>query len=281
MIATHVAQTFRAPFNAFQNDPGSIHNDVVATKLGFKGGTIPGSVHMDQFVPLLLDLYGPEWFASGDMSMFFTQATVHAELVRAVVTPDRGRAHLTMFNQADALICRGTASARAPDSLSEFSRVLLKQPVAALENMRILAGVAEGDEMFDIPLQVEVSHLEDVLTRITEPNERYSREHVLPPSLMVNLTGQVRSHIFKTLGKSVGLFGALEIRFYRGVLHAGVKYLSRTKILKFVESPKTEGVWYDVVVQDAASGIDLACVRYLLRFMKASSPLWVDMSEQG
>ena len=42
---------FRAPHNGFQAAPGSIHNDEVASKLGFKGGTVPGSVHMDQICP--------------------------------------------------------------------------------------------------------------------------------------------------------------------------------------------------------------------------------------
>jgi hypothetical protein len=274
MTTAQAAGAFRTPHNDYQNDPGSIHNDAVAAKLGFKGGTIPGSVHMDQFVPLLLDLYGPQWFETGDMSMFFTQATVHAEPVRAVVTPGPGRAQLTMYNAAEALICRGTASPRAPDSLSEFSQAMQKQTAAPPGTLRILGAYAPGDECFDIPIRVDREKLDDTLSRITEPNPRYTHEHVLPPSMMVHLTGKVRPHIFQKLGPSVGLFGALEIRFYRGVLHAGVTYIGRTKLLKFVESPKAEGVWYDVVVQDAATGADLACVRYLLRFMKASSPLW-------
>ena len=74
----------------------------------------------------------------------------------------------------------------------------------------------------------------------------------------------------------MGLWGALEVRHYRGPLRAGVDYVGRTKMLKFVESPKAEGVWYDVVIQDPATGHDVACVQYLLRFMKASSPLWAD-----
>jgi len=276
MSPIQAVHSFRTPYNDWQNEPGSIHNDAVASKLGFKGGTIPGSVHMDQFVPLLVDLYGPQWFETGDMSMFFTQATVHAEPVRAAVEPQQGRALLTMYNEADALICRGTATARAPDSLSELSRVFQKHVAAVPEALRILAGLSEGDEVFDIPIRVEHARLNEVLAHITEPNERYTNDQVLPPSLMVNLTGKVRPHVFKNLGTSVGLFGALEIRFYRGVLCAGITYLARTKLLKFVETPKTEGVWYDVVVQDPISGLDLACVRYFLRFMKASSPRWAD-----
>lgn len=281
MLNSQRVGAFRTPHNDFQNDPNSIHNDAVAGKLGFKGGTIPGSVHMDQFVPLLTDLYGDQWFETGDMSMYFTQATVHAEAVRAVVAPGAGRAQLTMYNEAEALICRGTASARAPDSLSELSGIMQKQTAAAPGALRILSALSPGDEVFDMPLRVEAARLENVLTWITEPHPRYVKDHVLPPSLMVNLTGQVRPHVFKSLGQSVGLFGALEIRFYRGALRAGVTYIGRAKILKLVESPKAEGVWHDVVVQDPSTGEDLVCVQYLLRFMKASSPLWADQFGQS
>ncbi len=78
---------FRAPHNGFQQAPGSIHNDEVASKLGFKGGTVPGSVHMDQFVPMLTQIYGRAWFETGDIALHFSQATVDREEVQALVQP--------------------------------------------------------------------------------------------------------------------------------------------------------------------------------------------------
>src|SRR3990167_3641546 len=59
---------------------------------------IKGSIHMDQFVPALLDLYGPAWFKTGGLSLMFKQATVDGEAVRAVVKAGADRAALTMFN---------------------------------------------------------------------------------------------------------------------------------------------------------------------------------------
>jgi hypothetical protein len=269
-----LAGDFRTPRNAFQQAPGSIHNDAVASKLGFKGGTVPGSVHMDQFVPMLMKLYGRRWFETGDISLYFTQATVDAEPVRAKVTPTGARARLAMHNEAGALICRGSASAQAPDSLSELSQVLQQQTGVDPASLRILREYRVGDELRDIPLRLEVEKLQDALTRITEPHQIYIDEHVLPPSHMVSLSHQVRPRVLEKAGKSVGLFGALEVRHYRGPLHAGVDYVGRTKMLKFTESPKAEGVWYDVVITDPASGYDVACVQYFLRFMKASSALY-------
>lgn len=265
---------FRTPRNAFQEAKGSIHNDAVASKLGFKGGTVPGSVHMDQFAPLLLELHGEAWWARGDISLYFTQATVDAEAVRAVAQAGPQRARLTMFNEADALICRGTGSAAAPDSLSEVARMLVEQRPAARESLRILAQISPGEETTGIPLRLETDKLEAALARITEPLGLYARDKALPPSHVVALAHQARSGALGKAGPGVGLFGALEVRHYRGPLRAGVDYLGRTKMLKLTESPKTESAWYDVVVSDPATGEDLACVTFMIRFMKASSPLW-------
>jgi hypothetical protein len=273
-LAPPLEGAFRAPHNAFQQSAGSIHNDAVASKLGFKGGTVPGSVHMDQFAPLLLQLHGERWFETGDMSLYFTQATVDAEPVRAVVTPGDGRARLTMYNEAQALVCRGTATAHAPDSLSELAVMLQSQKPAEPGALRILADYAVGDELKDIPVRVEVDALDAALKRLTEPLPIYADAHVLPPSHVVKLAHIVRPQVLAKVGKAVGLFGALEVRQYRGPIHAGRDYVARTKILKLTESPKTESVWYDVVIADPATGADVGCVQFMIRFMKASSPLW-------
>lgn len=274
MALAELAGEFRTPRNAFQQAQGSIHNDAVASKLGFKGGTVPGSVHMDQFVPMLLELYGERWFERGDMSLHFTQATVDAEPVRAVVAPGEGRARLSMFNEAGAKICEGTASAGAPDSLSELARKLPMQTPAEPGRLRILADYAVGDEVFGIPLRVEVADLQSSLERITEPHRLYTDENVLPPSHLVRLAHGARSRVLAKVGTSVGLFGSLEVRQYRGPLRAGVDYVGRTKILRLTESPKAENVWYDVVIADPASGEDVGCVQFVIRLMKASSALW-------
>jgi hypothetical protein len=44
-IATRLESDFRTPRNMHSEAAGSIHNDAVAAKLGFKGGTVPGLFH--------------------------------------------------------------------------------------------------------------------------------------------------------------------------------------------------------------------------------------------
>ena len=274
--AAELVGEFRTPRNAFQEAPGSIHNDAIASKLGFKGGTVPGSVHMDQFVPQILATYGKGWFETGNISLYFTQATVDAEQVRAVLTPSAERADLRMYNEGDDLICRGTANGEAHDLKSELEVRMAQQRPAAGGALRILADFAVGEEQTDIPLRVEIEALDKALEKITEPNDLYAKDHVLPPSHAIKLSHQVRPVVLKKVKSSVGLFGALEVRHVKGPLFAGRDYVGRTTILKLTESPKAEAAWYDVFITDAKTGEEVAVVRYMLRFMKASSPLWTE-----
>ena len=87
---------------------------------------------------------------------------------------------------------------------------------------------------------------------------------------------QTRSHVLAKAGSSVGLFGALETQQLAGPIRAGIDYVARTRLLKLSESPKTENSWYEVIVGTPDSGADVCRVLYYLRFMKASSPLWVE-----
>lgn len=268
---------FRTPKNAFQEARGSIHNDKVAAKLGFKGGTVPGSVHMDQFVPMLLQVFGPAWFETGDISLYFTQATVDREKVRAVVEPGEGRARLTMYNEAGDLICTGTAGLNGPDPASEVRKRMDGQAPAEAGRLRVLAGVRVGDEMPGTPLIVPIEALDAALETLTEPLDLYRKEHVLPPSHVIRLAHMTRPDAHRDVKVPVvGLFGALEVRHLRGPLKAGVDYLGATRILKLTESPRTENVWYEVTVTGTADGPPLARVIFLIRFMKASSPLWAE-----
>ena len=265
---------FRSPTNGFQNLTGSIHNDAVASKLGFRGGTVPGSVHMDQFVPMLIEVYGSEWFKFGSISLHFTQPTVDLERVRAILHPGAERSHLRMCNEAGGEICMGTAAHDPQDAGSEFARRMANQQAAEPGRLRILEGYAVGDLNLDIPLKLSREDLDRTLKVITEPLPTYGRDGVLPPSQTVLLAHMTRPVALAKTGAAVGLFGALEVRHVQGPLKADHAYLGRTRMLKLTESPRTENAWYDVDILDAATGKVMATVGFMTRFLKASSPLW-------
>ena len=275
-VATMLKGEFRHPRNLHQGADGSIHNDATASKLGFKGGTVPGSVHMDQFVPLILKTHGEAWFERGDISTYFTQATVDNEAVRATLTPGEVRSRLTMVNEADAVILEGTASLAAPDAGSELLKRMEMQEPAQPGRLRILGEIKVGDESRDLIVQVPVEALERMLATITETIPAYAEDRVLPPSQVVHLAHLTRASAMAKQKGAVGLFGALQVQHLRGPFRAGVDYRARTRILKLTESPRTENVWYDVTFQVASGEDDVGSMLYCLRFMKVSSPLWTE-----
>ena len=61
---------------------GSIHDDATASELGFRGGTVAGDVHMNQFPPVLLRVFGDSWFERGNLSLSFKNATIDLERVQ-------------------------------------------------------------------------------------------------------------------------------------------------------------------------------------------------------
>lgn len=267
----------RNPRNMASEVKGSIHDDATATKLGFRGGTVAGSIHMDQFVPLILEAYGEDWFTGGNLSLVFKQPTTDGEAVQAALTPGRERARLEMWNEDKALICQGTAADHA-DAGSELSRRLLTQEPAPRGTLRILSALQVGQEASDISLSVPRETLTRALATITETAPDYEGGGVLPPSLVVQLAHGARNAVVGSAGSAVGLFGALEIQFLHGPLEAGRDYVGRTRVHALTESPKTENVWYDVLIADPDTGRDQARVTFCLRFMKGSSPLWSEAS---
>src|SRR5258705_14020880 len=93
---------------------GSIHDDATAAKLGFRGGTVAGSIHMDQYAALLVEIYGQRWFERGALSLYFLNATVDGEVVAAVAEEQPGNlsspVNVSMWADNGVQVSAGTAS---------------------------------------------------------------------------------------------------------------------------------------------------------------------------
>ena len=58
-----------------------------------KGAPIHGTVHWSQFTPLLLQVFGPQWFESGTISVAFKNIVTHLQPVKAFIEkPQEGHA---------------------------------------------------------------------------------------------------------------------------------------------------------------------------------------------
>lgn len=274
--AAEITGPVRSPHNSAAQSRGSIHDDATASKLGFKGGTVAGSIHMDQFAPIVQQLYGDDWWKHGNMSFYFRQATVDREAVQAFGRAGEPHARLWMENESHALIAEGTASCRGHDEHTAVQNLMESQTLAGSDGLRILKNVKVGDEVNGLDVTISRAALDRRLENITEHLSIYDGpKAIVPPSMVVQLfRGSAQEALYKTDGPAVGLFGAIEIQQINGPVRAETPYKVRAKVLALSESPKTENVWYCAWAADPATGEDVGSMLMYLRYMKGSSKHW-------
>jgi hypothetical protein len=80
------------------------------------------------------------------------------------------------------------------------------------------------------------------------------------------------------IGSASGMFGAFEVVYVDGPVFLDRPYTVSGKVVGVGESPKTEYVWWDAETRDE-SGRLVARMRHLLRYLKASSPLYPELQD--
>ena len=263
---------------------GSIHDDATATKLGFRGGTVAGSIHLELFPPILLKAFGQRWFERGTISMYFLNATTDREVVRAFVKEppiDAKDAQVDVWVERDdgMRVAEGTASVGNPEEPS----ALLRRPLDRFDagQLRILDGLKVGDQFDACDASLTKDAMTERMKVITEPLEWYTKPSpwggaIATPATMVQLLySQSIATLRSKLGRAVGLFGAIELRNINGPVRIEHQYRVNGSIVALGQSPKTEYMWFETALNEA-DGKRVAEMRMLLRFMKASSPLYKD-----
>ena len=274
----------RRSVNNARNISGSIHDDAMATKLGFRGGTVAGSIHLELFPPLLLKAFGQRWFERGTISMYFLNATTDREAVRAFLKEpphDAADAQVDVWIERDdgMRVAEGTASVGRP----EDPTALLRRPLDRFDagQLRILGSLKVGDRFEEYNAFLTKDVMAERMKVITDPLEWYTKPSpwggaIATPAAMVHLLyTQPIASLHGKLGQAVGLFGAIELRNISGPVLVERPYRVSGSIVSLGQSPKTEFMWFETAV-DEAPGRRIAEMRMLLRFMKASSPLYND-----
>ncbi len=270
---------YRRPRNLESKDPASIHNDETARKLGFRGGTIAGSFHMEQFPPSLLKAFGERWFERGGLSCYFRNATMDNEAVRTLVQSPSGRAHehvnVWMERDDGMQVLEGTASVGVPAEPSMLRRKMAEPREAG--ELRILEALSVGQHLGTSVERLPMAALASRLEVCTEPLPWYSGASpwggpIANPSAIVTLMFNARQP--RGAGRIVGLFGAIEINHINGPVFVDRDYEVRGTVHALGTTPKTEYVWYETIASEPGGGNDVASMLMMLRFMKASSPLW-------
>ncbi len=275
----------RESVNTSAQSQGSIHDDATATKLGLRGGTVAGSIHMDLFTPHGLELFGQRWFEDGALSLKFLNATTDREPVQAHVrVPAEGaegrQLEAWVLRDDGMQVAAGTMCAGEVADLTALHAVELVR--FAPGELRILANLYEG---FLIP-EREAVHTTEAHERrlevITEPHPWFQHDspwgkRVVTPAGMVQLLyQQPAAALRQTLqNDSVGLFGAIEVRMKAGPAFVDEPYTVDGQVVAIGDSPKTEFFWYDTSLKDQNQR-EIATMRMQLRFMKASSALYAE-----
>lgn len=275
---------YRRPRNMGADAKGSIHDDHTAKKLGFRGGTVAGSIHMEQFVPLLLRAFGDRWFETGGLSTYFRNATTDRDPVRAFVQlPEHdvtdAQVRVWMDDADEKLVLEGTASIGSPENPSML-RLTARKPALG-KDLRIFERLEPGAELAPVPTKLTTEAAKARLDVTTEPLDWYEGPSpwggaIANPSLMVDVMRPVEQGMDLRGDGAVGLFGAIEVRHLNGPVFREHDYEVSGKVLNLGETPKTEYVWYESLLTEPGSGKEVASMIMMLRFMKGSSSLWQD-----
>jgi hypothetical protein len=281
MTVETLAGPIRRPRNLSAGVVGSIHDDATATKLGFRGGTVAGSVHMDQFPPLAIRAFGSGWFEDGSLSLYFRHATTDGEPVRAFLeVPQRERdvqCRAWATTPDDVTVAEGTAGIGNPAQPSALrSRDL--RPVDPAE-LRILAALRPGAVLGDMTLEPDGKRQRQRIAQdgMTEPLDWYTGPSpwggpVAAPSTVVGLLySRLAEDAKAAMGDHVGLFGAIEIRFRCGPVFLDSRYRVTGEVVALSQTPKTEVLWFDSRAFDG-DGTLVVEMRMMLRQLKESSP---------
>lgn len=273
----------RRPTNFSKNAVGSIHDDARAQELGFRGGTVAGNTHFEQYPPLLIKVLGEDWMRTGSLSLYFLHATTDGEPVQAFVGPAEPRpegglrARVWMETPEGIRVNEGTASVGPPDEDSELRQRL--KSVKPATDLRIFKPTKVGDSVTDIPSRQDSEKVRLRVERITEPMDCYVDPEVMgglvaPPASAIDALRAVELPMFTVDGPYVGMFGAIELQFLNGPVFVDHDYLADGKVLALTESPKTEAAWFESSIRSAGGGPPVARMVLLTRLLKGSSPLW-------
>lgn len=250
---------------------GSIHDDAIAEKLGFRAGPIEGPTHFSQFAPLLAQVWGRDWFERGCLSAHYQNMVVEGEEVRAFVevpTPGATRTRAWAEKADGTPVLEASASVgpqTVPSLLDErVAKLRAPQKLVILADLHVgLRGAADERVRMDMDQHMGALYpfsLAQKLAKITEPSPWYDRDpsaspwgRAIIPMEMISVLAEYTGHQakFPVKGPVVGLFADQEIRLIDGPLFVGEDYVLRREIVALSESKRTESYWTRTRIFDA------------------------------
>lgn len=281
-FATEVADgwlcgPWRRPTNNSSHESGTIHDDTTARALGFRSGTIAGSIHMEQFVPLLDEAFEIDWQRRGSLSLWFHEPSIDGEPVRAMVQNDTAPRRIVRMQTEDGTeVLTGSASAGMDKQGAVRQRLARMRPGA---EPRILAPVVGGFVAHGLATRVTQAEVEKRLPILTEARSEYAKcdtykRCVAPMSAAVHAMRVFEETLPIKRSDFVGLFGAIEWQWIDGPMHTEHPYEVSGRVLAVTDSPRTEMLWTETFLRELDTGREVARMLMLSRVLKATSRLW-------
>jgi hypothetical protein len=270
------------------DEHASIHDDAIAQKLGFRGGTIEGPTHFSQFAPLAFALWGERWFSEGCISAHYRNAVYEGERVRASLTQQSAdHAAITMEKEDGTEVLRGSASvgSDAPPSALEERIKTLPAPGTLVILRDIHVGLKTARRRVEMGAEQHMGalypfSLEQKLAKITEPSPWYEANGasgspfgraIIPLemiSVLLNYTSKLDALLVR--GGAVGLFADQEIRLIKGPLFVGEPYEIEREVVALSGSKRTESMWIKTSVYTPGSNDLLATMLLNIASLKDS-----------
>ena len=238
----------------------SIHDDQMAEDLGFAGAPIEGPTHFSQFVPLLHDVFGDDWFVRGCISSHYQNMVVEGEEVQAMVekSPTHGVVRIAAQKRDGTPVLMGTASVGPNYGETELEQRMSRLRPA--DQLVILADLQVGQKGAGNPERIRMDmdqHMGDMypfsnaqkLQEITESHRYYGDDSPwgkpAVPLEMVSVLTQYTSGQsgYRSRGPAIGLFAGQQIKMINGPLLVGEDYLLEREIVALSESRRTESNW--------------------------------------
>jgi hypothetical protein len=276
---------WRQTVNSAIQIKGSIHDEAIAQKIGIRGGAVAGTNHLDVFVPLLLEAFGPRWFEKGTLSIFYTYMTTDREEVRAVIgLPPKGakdaQVEAKLEMRSGQIVGQGTVSVGDPKEPTYIQTIQWK---TSGDEPRVFADFKAGHDMGTHDSIIPQSKVDKRLEITTDPIDWCKGsspwgKSVLPPQNMhdaLQLTYREGALPERMDKSAVGFFGATEIRNINGPILADTPYKVHGQVAFVGVTAKTEFFWYDSFLDDL-EGKRIAEIRKMIRVMKSSSALYQD-----
>jgi hypothetical protein len=259
------------------DEHASIHDDSMAQRFGFQGGTIEGPTHFSQFAPLCEQLWGRAWFETGCISAHYRNPSFAGEELQAIVTKlaeQPNQVSVRMAKRDGTEVLRGSASVGTQSPPSALDRRLaelepLRDPVM-LRDVKVGMKTKRQSVRMDPDQNMGALYpfsLRQKLKVITEFSSLYEAAgtpnpwaRAVIPMEMLSVLFQYRSHEdqLPIRGPAIGLFADQEIRFLRGPLFAGVNYEIEREVVAITASRRTESVWLRTKVFAADIGGPIA-----------------------